>query len=168
MRLFWLPDGVGAALALGAEIKRASRLSTSSSARSDRWGSGGAVVEVLQCSSSTRWLTFSCSPSFSSPGCARAVHRQSAGHVSCAQRGTLSAEDCSWRRRPCDQQRQFPQSRGSNPLAPDSVHPLSGEHSYCATDFVKFHSAVLGQGGDMPVVATTGAVLVVVWEVVDI
>ena len=27
--------------------------------------------------------------------------------------------------------------------------------------------AVLGQGGDMPVVATTGAVLVVVWEVVD-
>ena len=30
----------------------------------------------------------------------------------------------------------FPQSRGSNP-APDSVHPLSGEHSYCATDFVE-------------------------------
>ena len=55
-------------------------------------------------------------------------------------------------------------SRGSNPLAPDSVHPLSGEHSCCATDF---HSAVLGHGGDMPVVATTGAVLVVVWEVVD-
>ena len=51
---------------------------------------------------------------------------------SCAQRGTHSAncaEDCSWRRRRCDQQRQFPQSRGSNPLAPDSVHPLSGEHS---------------------------------------
>ena len=45
------------------------------------------------------------------------------------------AEDCSWRRRPCDQQRQFPQSRGSNPRAPDSVHPLSGEHSCCATDF---------------------------------
>ena len=70
------------------------------------------------CSSSTRWLTFSCSSSSSSPGCARAVHRQSAGHFSCAQRGTHSAncaEDCSWRRRPCDQQRHFPQSRGSNP-----------------------------------------------------
>ena len=31
---------------------------------------------------------------------------------------------------------RFPQSRGSNP-APDSVLPLSGEHSYCATDFVE-------------------------------
>ena len=24
---------------------------------------------------------------------------------------------------------KFPQSRGSNPLAPDSAHPQSGEHS---------------------------------------
>ena len=148
-------------------------LSTSSSARLDRWGGGRWRwwrSSCCRCSSSIRLLTFSCSSSSSSPGCARAVHRQSAGHFSCAQRGTHSAncaEDCSWRRRPCDQQRQFPQSRGSNPFAPESVRPLSGEHSYCATDFVEFHSAVLGQGGDMPVVATTGAVLVVVWEVVD-
>ena len=38
---------------------------------------------------------------------------------------------------PCDQQRQFPQSRGSNPHAP--VCPLSGERSCCETDFVEFH-----------------------------
>ena len=113
---------------------------TSSSARLDRWesggggasgsGGGGAGVVVLQVQFIDR-LTFSCSSSSSSPGCARAVHRQSAGHFSCAQRGTHSAncaEDCSWRRRPCDQQRQFPQSRGSNLLA----HPQSGEHSCCA------------------------------------
>ena len=73
-------------------------------------GGGGAVgrsSRCCSCSSSTRWLTFSCSSSSSSPGCARAVHRQSAGHFSCAQRGTHSAycaEDCFWRRRPCDQQ----------------------------------------------------------------
>ena len=58
---------------------------------------------------------------------------------------------------------KFPQSRGSNPLAPDSAHPQSGEHSCCATDFRRDSTgAVLGQGGDMPVVVTTGAVLVVV------
>ena len=34
---------------------------------------------------------------------------------------------------------RFPQSRGSNLLAPDSVHPLSGGHPCCATDFVVFH-----------------------------
>ena len=83
------------------------------------WTAGGAAGVVAagvrrsswccRCSSSTRWLTFSCSSSSSSPGCARAVHRQIAGHFSCAQRGTHSAncaEDCSWRQRPCDQQRQ--------------------------------------------------------------
>ena len=48
------------------------------------------------------------------------------------------AEDCSWRRRPCDQQRQVPAVQiFSNPRAPDSVHPLSGEHSCCVTDFVE-------------------------------
>ena len=58
---------------------------------------------------------------------------------------------------------KFSQSRGSNPLAPDSPHPQSDEHSCCATDFRRDSTgAVLGQGGDMPVVATTGAVLVVV------
>ena len=141
---------------LATGLRSSSRtLTTSSSARLDRLGSGGgggggggAVVMVCcRCSSSTRWLTFSCSSSSSSPGFARAVHRQSAGHFSCAQRGTHSAncaEDCSWRRRPCDQQRQFSQSRGSNP-APDSVHPQSGEHSYCATNFRRDStSAVLG------------------------
>ena len=61
---------------------------------------------------------------------------------------------------------KFPQSRGSNPRAPDSAHPQSGKHSCCATDFRRDSTdAVLGQGGDMPVVATTGAVLVVVWVV---
>ena len=55
---------------------------------------------------------------------------------------------------------KLPQSRGSNLRAPDSVHPLSGEHSCCATDFRRDSTgAVLGQGGDLPVVATTGAVL---------
>ena len=80
---------------------------------SRRCGGGGVgrSSRCCSCSSSTRWLTFSCSSSSSSPGCARPVHRQSAGHFSCAQRGTHSAncaEDCSWRRRPCDQQRQVP------------------------------------------------------------
>ena len=54
---------------------------------------------------------------------------------------------------------KFPQSRGSNPLAPDSAHPQSGEHSCCATDFRRDSTgAVLGQGGDF----WEGAVLVVV------
>ena len=40
---------------------------------------------------------------------------------------------------------KFPQSRGSNPRAPDSVHPQSGEHSCCATDFRRDSTgAVLG------------------------
>ena len=42
---------------------------------------------------------------------------------------------------------KFPQFRGSNPRAPDSAHPESGEHSCCATDFRR---------------DSTGAVLVVV------
>ena len=49
------------------------------------------------------------------------------------------AEDCSCVDVPVISSDKFPQSRGSNPLAPDSVHPLSGEHSCCATDFVVFH-----------------------------
>ena len=57
------------------------------------------------------------------------AHREGTHSANCA-------EDCSWRRRPCDQQRQFSQFRGSNP-APDSVRPLSGEHSHCATVFVE-------------------------------
>ena len=40
---------------------------------------------------------------------------------------------------------KFPQSRGSNPLAPDSAHPQSSEHSCCATDFRRDSiGAVLG------------------------
>ena len=40
---------------------------------------------------------------------------------------------------------KFPQSSGSNPRAPDSGHPLSGEHSCCATDFRRDSTgAVLG------------------------
>ena len=143
MRLFWLGRWSGARL--WAEIREGARLSTSSSARSDRSGSsgGGAAGAAwvgrsswcCSCSSSTGWLTFSCSSNSSSPGCSRAVHRQSAGHSSCARRGTHSAncaEDCSWLDVPVISSDWFPQSRGSIP-APD---PLSGEHSYCATDFV--------------------------------
>ena len=40
----------------------------------------------------------------------------------CSERGVISSD-------------KFPQSRGSNPLAPDSAHPQSGEHSCSATDF---------------------------------
>ena len=47
--------------------------------------------------------------------------------------------DCSCVDVPVISSDKFPQSRGSNPLAPDSVHPLSGEHSCCATAFVVFH-----------------------------
>ena len=68
----------------------------------------GRSSRCCRSSSSIRWSTFSCSSSSSSPGFARAVHRQSAGHFSCAQRGTHRsncAENCSWRRRPCYQQR---------------------------------------------------------------
>ena len=40
---------------------------------------------------------------------------------------------------------KFPQSRGSNPRAPDSAHPQSGEHSCCVTDFRRDSTgAVLG------------------------
>ena len=90
-------------------------------------GVGGAAAGVerssrcCRCSSSTRWLTFSCSSSSSSPGFARAVHRQSAAHFSCAQRGTDSAncaEDCTWSRRPCDQQRQVPTVQRFEPSCP--------------------------------------------------
>ena len=84
----------------------------------------------------------------------------------CSERGTHSAncaEGCSCVDVPVISSDKFPQSRGSNPRAPDSAHPQSGEHSCCATDFRRDSTgAVLGQGGDMPVVATTGAVLVVV------
>ena len=101
----------------------------------ERLGGGGTVVVVLQ-------LLSSCSSGSNSPWCARAVHRQSAGHFSCAQRGTHSAncaEDCSCVDVPVISSDKFPLSRGLNPLAPDSVHPLSGEHSCCATAFVVFH-----------------------------
>ena len=47
---------------------------------------------------------------------------------------------------------KVPQSRGSNPLAPDSAHPhQSGEHSCCATDFRRIPQVQF----------------LVVWEVVD-
>ena len=46
---------------------------------------------------------------------------------------------------------KFPQSRGSNPLAPDSAHPLSGEHSCCAAEFRRIPQVQF----------------LVVWEVVD-
>ena len=63
-------------------------LTTSSSARLGAGAAGvGRSSWCCRCSSSTRWLTFSCSSSSSSPGCTRAIHRQSAGHFSCAQRG---------------------------------------------------------------------------------
>ena len=76
------------------------------------WTAGGAVgvaaavvaagvgrsSRCCRCSSLTIWLTFSCSLSSSSPGCARAVHRQSAGHFSCAQRGYAQCKLC---RRTC-------------------------------------------------------------------
>ena len=108
-----------------------------------RLGGGGAVVVVLQLqfidkvvfvllqlkfqqswvctgSSSTEWWTLQLY----------------------LERGTHSAncaEGCSCVDVPVISSDKFPQSRGSNPLAPDSVHPLSGEHSCCATDFVVFH-----------------------------
>ena len=55
------------------------------------------------------------------------------------------AEDCSWRRRLCDQQRQVPAVQRFESCAPDSVHPLSGEYSCYATDFRRDSTgAVLG------------------------
>ena len=52
----------------------------------------------------------------------------------CSERSTHSAncaEGCSCVDVPVIGSDKFPQSRGSNPLAPDSLHPLSGEHSCC-------------------------------------
>ena len=160
-----------------AEIKRAARLITSSSARLDRWGSGGgwwrrwrrgwsgrrgAIDKVVFVLLQLKFQQSRVCTGSSSTECWTFQLRTERGTHS-----TNCAEGCSWRRRPCDQQRQFPKFRGSNP-APDSAHPQSGEHSCCATDFCRDSTgAVLGQGGDMPVVATTGAVLVLVWEVVD-
>ena len=66
----------------------------------------------------------------------------------CSERGTHSsncAEDCSCVDVPVISSDKFPQSRGSIPLAPDSAHPQSGEHSCCATDFRRDSTgAVLG------------------------
>ena len=66
----------------------------------------------------------------------------------CSERGTHSvncAEDCSCVDVPVISSDKFPQSRGSNPLAPDSAHPQSGEHSCCATEFRRDSTgAVLG------------------------
>ena len=74
-----------------------------------------------------------------------------AGHFGCAQRrGTHSAncaEGCSCVDVPVISSDKFPQCRRSNPLAPDSAHLQSGEHSCCATDFCRDSTgAVLGQG----------------------
>ena len=74
------------------------------------------------------------------------AHREGTRSANCA-------EDCSWCRRPCDQQRQVPAVQRFESSCPRFSSSLSGEHSCCAT------GAVLGQGGDLPVVATTGAVL---------
>ena len=88
-------------LAVGgpAEIKRAARL-----LRVLRHvGTVGGAVGVpatwrrsrcCRCSSSTRLLSSSCSSSSNSPGCARAVHRRSVGHFSCAQKGYAQCKLC--------------------------------------------------------------------------
>ena len=66
----------------------------------------------------------------------------------CSERGTHSAncaEGCSCVDVPVISSDKFSQSRGSNPRAPDSAHPHSGEHSCCATDFRRDSTgAVLG------------------------
>ena len=70
---------------------------------------GGAVVEVKQLQFIDKVVDVLMQLKFQQSRVCTAVHRQGAGYFSCAQRGTHSAncaEDCSWRRRPCDQQRQ--------------------------------------------------------------
>ena len=145
-----------------AEIKRAARLSTSSSARLDRWGSGGggggwgggaggAVVVVLQLQFIDKvvfvllQLKFQQSRVFTGNSSTECWTFQL-----CSERGTHSAncaEGCSCVDVPVVSSDKFPQSRGSNPLAPDSAHPQSGEHSCCATDFRRDSTgAVLGVG----------------------
>ena len=114
-----------------AEIKRAVRLLR---VLRHVWTAGGAVgVEAAEAAARVG----------RSRGAAGAVHRQGCDRPHAAQfpavqggvhgqfidrvldipvvlrEGTHSAycaEDCSWRRRLCDQQRQFPQSRVSNPV----------------------------------------------------
>ena len=73
----------------------------------------------------------------------------------------LAVQKTSWRRRHCDQQRKVPAVQRFESCAPDSVHPLSGEYSCCATDFRRDSTgAVLGGMGSFwhaRVCATTGA-----------
>ena len=84
----------------------------------------------------------------------------------CSERGTHSAncaEGCSCVDVPVISSDKFPQSRGSNPLAPDSAHPQSGEHSCCATDFRRDSTGAvlgfLGSCSNARICATTGAQL---------
>ena len=92
---------------------------------------GGAVVVgaarvgrwsgCCRCSSSTRRLTFSCSSSSSSPGCARAVHDRVLDISVALRECTHSAncaEDRAWCRRPCDQQRQVPAAQRFESMCP--------------------------------------------------
>ena len=115
----------------------------------------GRSSRCCRCSSSTRLLSSSCSSSSSSPGCARPVHGQECWTFQlCPERvrtvqtvqKTVLVVDV-----PVISSDKFPQSRGSNPLAPDSAHPQSGEHSCCATDFRRIPQVQF----------------LVVWDVVD-
>ena len=86
-----------------AEIKRAARLSTSSSARLDRWGSGGggggwgggaggALVVVLHLQFIDKVVFVLLQLKFQQSKVCTGSHRQSAGHFSCAQRGVPTVQ----------------------------------------------------------------------------
>ena len=108
-----------------------------------RLGGGGAVVGVLQVQFIDKVVIVLLQLKFQQAWvCTGSSSTECWTFQLCSERGTHSAncaEGCSCVDVPVISSDKFPQSRGSNPLAPDSVHPLSGEHSCCATHFVEFH-----------------------------
>ena len=134
-------------------------LSTSSSARLDRWGSGGGRGGG---GGGTGGAESRCCGAVHRQGCVRplaaqvpavqGVHGQFIDRVLdisvVLREGYPQCKLCRrlfLHRRPCDQQRQVPTVQRFESSCPDSAHPQSGEHSYCASDFRRDSTgAVLG------------------------
>ena len=131
-------------------------LTTSSSARLDRWGSGGsgggggvgsgAVVEVLQVQFIDKVVDVLMQLKFEQSS-VHGLFIDRVLDISVAHGRQPQCELCV----PVISSDKFSQSRGSNPLAPDSANPQSGEHSCCATDFRRIPQVQF----------------LVVWEIVD-
>ena len=95
-----------------------------------RGGGGGAVVVVLQVQFIDKVVDVLMQLKFQqSRVCTGSSSTECWTFLVAQSEGTCSAncaEDCSWCRRPCDQQRQVRAVHRFKSSAPDSVHPQSG------------------------------------------